>query len=111
MILIRNQQNIIISNIDFNRINYNPSNKSFGEKFDHECLGDIIGIYNFDDKHHSSRIWINRSTFRKCGDGCIDITRPTDKIGTFTVSYNKFVSTNKTMVIGGHYNYLDMSYV
>lgn len=107
LFLINRKNNIIITHLDFRRfgVNESPWEKSI-PNLDKECLGDIVSIYN--DGTNSGRsvdnIWINRSSFQDCGDGCIDITRPAGTVGNISISWNRFFHTDKTMIIGTGYN-------
>ena len=77
---------------------------------DTECLGDLITVYNPRSANKNtavSRIWINHMSFQHCGDGCIDITRPVkNSAETFTLSFNTFKDTDKTMIVGTPYDNL-----
>lgn len=106
LFIINRSSNIILNGLKFSRINFDrsPWENSIPD-LDKECLGDLISIYN--DKtggaNNVDRIWINRSTFTQCGDGCIDITRPESKAARISISNNRFVNTDKTMILGTPY--------
>lgn len=107
LLSINRQRNIILTHLTFMRIGFKDSLwENLTPDLDKECLGDVLSIYN-DVKSKDSyvdQIWINRSTFQECGDGCIDITRPDTRVGRISISNNIFRQTDKTMIIGTPYN-------
>jgi pectate lyase len=107
LLSINRQQNIIVTHLTFTRIGFKNSPwENRIPDLDKECLGDVLSIYN-DAKSFGSnvdRIWINRSTFQECGDGCIDVTRPDTQVSRISISNNIFRNTDKTMIIGTPYD-------
>lgn len=107
---IASQKNIIITGLQFERINFEKSPwEKTDPELDKECLGDVISIYNTPSvkDYWSSQIWINRNSFKKCGDGCIDVIRPVPgKAHLISISNNSFIETDKTMILGTPYDFL-----
>jgi pectate lyase len=103
LLMINRQRNVIITHLKLGREGYHESPwENSHPNLDKECLGDLISIYN--DPHPNVQgvdlIWINRSTFHDCGDGCVDITRPDGRSGRVSLSYNHFIDVDKTILIG-----------
>ncbi|MFD4635675.1 polysaccharide lyase family 1 protein [Lentzea sp. NPDC058436] len=71
---IANASNVIVRNLNF---------KSWGD--------DAINV------QYSTRVWIDHNTFSNGYDGAVDVKRASDYV---TVSWNKFTSHNKTMLLG-----------
>ena len=106
LFIINRSSNIILNGLNFSRANFNgsPWEESIPD-LDKECLGDLISIYNdkINRAEYVDRIWINRSSFTQCGDGCIDITRPVSKPASISITNNIFTNTDKTMIVGTPY--------
>ncbi|MCG8926320.1 MULTISPECIES: pectate lyase family protein [Lentzea] len=71
---IANASNVIVRNLNF---------RSWGD--------DAINV------QYSTRVWIDHNTFSNGYDGAVDVKRASDYV---TVSWNKFTSHNKTMLLG-----------
>ncbi|GHH29262.1 pectate trisaccharide-lyase [Lentzea cavernae] len=71
---IANASNVIVRNLNF---------RSWGD--------DAVNV------QYSTRVWIDHNTFSNGYDGALDIKRASDYV---TVSWNKFTSHNKTMLLG-----------
>ncbi|MCJ7420785.1 hypothetical protein [Sphingomicrobium astaxanthinifaciens] len=113
ILLISDARNIIVSHIAFYQEVHGTRPANVVEP---DCLGDVITIFNPAHSKASAigydDIWINRSDFRNCIDGCIDITDPTDdQHARITISGNRFSQTYKNMLLGNfntdqpQYNY------
>jgi pectate lyase len=46
---------------------------------------------------YSHHVWVDHNTFNVSNDGSVDVKRGSDLV---TVSFNRFVSTDKTMLLG-----------
>jgi pectate lyase len=103
---ILNRQNIIISHIIFNRREIHTELIAGMDMYDKECFGDVITLANQSQDHGFDRIWINQNEFSECGDGCIDVTRPTPSAARVTISGDKFTGSNKVMLLGSDVNSL-----
>ncbi|WP_229693796.1 pectate lyase family protein [Lentzea pudingi] len=71
---IANASNVIVRNLNF---------RSWGD--------DAVNV------QYSTRVWIDHNTFSNGYDGALDVKRASDYV---TVSWNKFTSHNKTMLLG-----------
>ncbi|TMR95039.1 pectate lyase family protein [Nonomuraea basaltis] len=71
---VSNASNVIIRNLTF---------RNWGD--------DAINV------QYSTRVWIGNNSFSSGGDGAVDIKRASDYV---TVSWNKFSSHDKTMLLG-----------
>ncbi|SDF78592.1 pectate lyase [Lentzea fradiae] len=71
---ISNASNVIVRNLNF---------RNWGD--------DAINV------QYSTRVWIDHNTFSNGYDGALDVKRASDYV---TVSWNKFTSHNKTMLLG-----------
>ncbi|MGI5498567.1 pectate lyase family protein [Lentzea sp. CA-135723] len=71
---IANASNVIVRNLNFS---------NWGD--------DAINV------QYSTRVWIDHNTFSNGYDGAVDVKRASDYV---TVSWNKFTSHNKTMLLG-----------
>lgn len=94
-------QNVIINQIIFERVELNTQLIAGINMDDKECFGDVIGMSSKAGRLGYDRIWINHAEFSNCGDGCIDITRPSaDHDARLTVSNSLFHEARKTMLVG-----------
>ncbi len=71
---IANASNVIVRNLNF---------RNWGD--------DAVNV------QYSTRVWIDHNTFSNGYDGALDVKRASDYV---TVSWNKFTSHNKTMLLG-----------
>jgi pectate lyase len=53
---------------------------------------------------HTDHLWIDHVDVSDCGDGLIDITRESD---IYTISWNRFSSHHKTMLLNGGSKHMD----
>lgn len=87
-LLTVSQPNVIVAGLAMEKDHYQDGN---------ERTGDAISVnQDFD------RIAILHNSFRRCGDGCVDIVRR-DRSGVAaraTVAFNRFEDHNKVMLVG-----------
>ncbi len=76
---IHDVRNVVVRGLSFRKTDYDPNS---------ETGRDAIMVYG-----DFSGIWIDRNTFRQCGDGCIDVVR--FQSGAITISRNLFMEHNK----------------
>ena len=103
---LNNVQNVVITNLKFSRSNFeNPAFGDADHDMDKQCLGDIISIYNRPGGSPIDNIWLNHLTIEKCGDGCVDMVRPSVNFAhRISISNSRFVKTDKTMIAGTHFD-------
>lgn len=113
ILAIAGSSDIILTHLKLGRENYtspwDPTDPS-APPLDKECLGDLISIYNKPTVATlADNIWVNHVSLTKCGDGCIDITRPGRSLERFSISNSRFTETDKTMLLGSPYDVNSLS--
>lgn len=101
LISITARENIILTHLKLTRENYHGSPWEITDpNMDKECLGDLISIANRANPGDvpTRNIWIHHISFEKCGDGCLDATRPARVAMGISVSHSLFVGTDKSIL-------------
>lgn len=109
---LRRSKNVIVTHVEFYQqiiaTPEHPEPYPDLEK-DTQCFGDIIAIGNTPEdvanKDYFDKIWINHSTFQRCGDECISVTHASSAhTSAITISNSYFKNSYKSMIIGGWYD-------
>lgn len=103
-IFIRGAEDVIITHFTFTHsANYDsPTYKGQPREYTNkECLNDFISIWGVHNQITTNNFWVNKNSFSRCGDGCVDATLGASGVShRGSYSYNRFDETFKTMLIG-----------